>query len=225
MVPPYDIKKGTTTVSRSLLPRKTALNRSHVMDGISGKQLITAFISLAFSAPALLLSTPSSTPDFERSFFRMAKQGWFLKVIIWELTMKGLVLFLLSAGLLSLINKDLDHFSKQLAQDLNLDVDKYYINLLLSQVGMVKTTLLVEVSIGMFLYGTLSWVEAYGLHKRKRWAEYLTAIATALFIPVEIYEVVYRLSIVRMAVLILNVVIVYYLIKHKELFPKKSRAG
>jgi uncharacterized membrane protein (DUF2068 family) len=154
----------------------------------------------------------------------MAKRDWFLKVIIWELSIKGLILLFLSAGLLSLINKDLDHLSKKLAQDLNLDVDKHYINLLLSKVGMVKTTLLVEVSIGMFLYGILSWVEAYGLHKRKRWAEYLTAIATGLLIPLEIYEVIFRPSVVRVAVLILNVVVVYYLIKHKELFSNKGLA-
>jgi len=152
----------------------------------------------------------------------MAKRDWFLKVIIWELTIKGLLLLLLSVGLLSLINKDLDQLSKQLAQDLNLDVDKYYINLLLSKVGMVKTTLLVEVSIGVFLYGILSWVEAYGLHKRKRWAEYLTAVATGLFIPLEVYEVIFRLSLARVAVLILNVVVVYYLVKHKELFSNKA---
>ena len=155
----------------------------------------------------------------------MAKQDWFLKFIIWQLSIKGLLLLLLSAGLISLINKDLDFLSKQLAKDLNLDVDRYYINLLLGKIGMVKTTLLVEVSIGMFLYGTLSWIEAYGLHKRKRWAEYLTAVATSLFIPLEIYEVVFRLSPIRVAVLILNVIIVYYLIKHKELFPKKSMAA
>jgi uncharacterized membrane protein (DUF2068 family) len=153
----------------------------------------------------------------------MAKQEWFLKFIIWELSVKGLLLFILSVGLMSLINKDLDQLAKQLARDLNLDVDKYYINILLSKVGMVKTTLLVEVSIGMFLYATLSWVEAYGLHMRKRWAEYLTAVATALFIPVEVYQVIFRLSAIRVAVLVLNIAIVYYLIKHKELFPKKTR--
>ena len=155
----------------------------------------------------------------------MAKQDWFLKVIIWELAIKGTLLLLLSVGLLNLINKDLEILSKQLADALNLDVDNYYINLLLSKVGMVKTTLLVEVSIGLLLYGALSWVEAYGLHKRKRWAEYLTVVSTSLFIPLEIYEVIRRLTVVRAGVLILNIAIVYYLIKHKELFPKKSIVG
>ena len=154
----------------------------------------------------------------------MAKQDWFLKVIIWELSIKGLLLLLLSAGLLSLINKDLDLLSQQLADILNLDVDNYYINLLLSKVGMAKTTLLVEISIGLVLYGILCLIQAYGLHKRKRWAEYLTVVAISLFIPFEVYEVVHRLSVLRVAVLVLNIVIVYYLIKHKELFPKKSPA-
>ncbi|MBI3609855.1 MAG: DUF2127 domain-containing protein [Nitrospirae bacterium] len=151
-----------------------------------------------------------------------AKQDWFLKVIIWELAVKGALLLLLAGGVFSLINKDLEILSKQLADNLNLDVDNEYINLLLSQVGMVKTTFLVEVSIGLSLYGGLSWVEAYGLHKRKRWAEYLTVVATGLFIPFEIYGVIQRLTIVRTAVLALNIAIVYYLIKHKELFPKRS---
>ena len=154
----------------------------------------------------------------------MAKQDWFLKVIIGWLGIKGLLLLLLSAGLLSLINKDLDLLSQQLADILNLDVDNYYINLLLSKVGMAKTTLLIEISIGLVLYGILCLIQAYGLHKRKRWAEYLTVVAISLFIPFEVYEVVHRLSVLRVAVLVLNTVIVYYLIKHKELFPKKSRA-
>ena len=154
----------------------------------------------------------------------MAKKDWFLKFIIWELALKGVFLLPLSVGLFSLINKDLAILSNQLAADLNLDVDKYYINLLLDKVGMVKTHVLVEISIGLFLYGTLCIVEAYGLHKRRRWAEYLTVAAISLFIPFEIYEVVYRLSFIRVAVLVLNIIIVYYLIKHRELFPSRKPA-
>ena len=154
----------------------------------------------------------------------MAKQDWFLKVIIGWLGIKGLLLLLLSAGLFSLINKDLDLLSQQLADILNLDVDNYYINLLLSKVGMAKTTLLIEISIGLVLYGIVCLIQAYGLHKRKRWAEYLTVVAISLFIPFEVYEVVHRLSVLRVAVLVLNIVIVYYLIKHKEFFQKKSPA-
>ena len=149
----------------------------------------------------------------------MLKKNWFLKLIIWELAIKSVLLFFLSMGLFSLMNKDLGILSTQLAADLNLDVDKHYINLLLSKVGMVKTHLIVEVSIGLFLYGTLSGIQAYGLHKRRRWAEYLTVAALSLFIPFEIYGIIDQLSLVRVSVLALNCFIIYYLMKHTELFP------
>ena len=155
----------------------------------------------------------------------MAKQAWFLKFIIWQLAIKGALLLPLSFGLFSLVNKDLAALATELVQYLNLDVDNYYINLLLSRVGMVKATLLVPISIGLFLYGTLCLIEAYGLHKRRRWAEYLTAIALSALIPFEIYEVVRHPSIIRVGVLVLNLLIVNYLIKHKELFSPKTRTA
>ena len=155
----------------------------------------------------------------------MAKQAWFLKFIIWQLAIKGALLLPLSFGLFTLIDKDLAALATELVQDLNLDVDNYYINLLLSRVGMVKTTLLVEISIGLFLYGSLCLIEAYGLHKRRRWAEYLTAIALSLLIPFEIFEVVRHPSLIRVVVLVLNVLIVNYLIQHKELFSPKTRTA
>ncbi|MBI5892554.1 MAG: DUF2127 domain-containing protein [Deltaproteobacteria bacterium] len=46
----------------------------------------------------------------------------------------------------------------------------------------------------------------------------MTVIATGLFIPFEIYEVIQAQTLVRIGALILNIAIVYYLAKHKELF-------
>jgi uncharacterized membrane protein (DUF2068 family) len=66
----------------------------------------------------------------------------------------------------------------------------------------------------------LNLIEAYGLHKRLRWAEWLTVFATGLLIPFEVYEVWRRFSLLGVAVLVLNIAIVIYLAKHKELFPR-----
>jgi uncharacterized membrane protein (DUF2068 family) len=65
-----------------------------------------------------------------------------------------------------------------------------------------------------FGYATLFVVEGIGLWLEKLWAEYLTIVATASFIPFEIYEVVQHSSIVRIAVLVSNIVIVGYLVRH-----------
>jgi uncharacterized membrane protein (DUF2068 family) len=56
--------------------------------------------------------------------------------------------------------------------------------------------------------------EGFGLLFRKRWAEYLTIIATGSFIPLEIYEIARHCSAARILLLIGNVAIVVYLIVH-----------
>jgi uncharacterized membrane protein (DUF2068 family) len=65
---------------------------------------------------------------------------------------------------------------------------------------------------GAIAYGMLFGVEGVGLWKGKRWAEFLTVISTGVLIPLEIYELTRRFTIVRVAALALNVLAVIYLI-------------
>jgi uncharacterized membrane protein (DUF2068 family) len=46
---------------------------------------------------------------------------------------------------------------------------------------------------------------------RKHWAEYLTLISTGLFIPLEVFEIYRRFTLIRVAVLAINLAIVWYL--------------
>jgi uncharacterized membrane protein (DUF2068 family) len=56
-------------------------------------------------------------------------------------------------------------------------------------------------------------VEGGGLFLRKRWAEWLTVVATTLLIPLELYELVRRPSALKGAGLIVNILIVLYLVR------------
>ncbi len=144
----------------------------------------------------------------------------FLKFIIIEKTLIGFLFLGLSIGILGLIDKNLVILGRQFAAILNLDTDNAYITLALEKLGLVNNTILVGVSIGGFAYALLNLAEAYGLHRRLRWAEWLTVLATGALIPFEFYEVWHRFTPVRVGVLALNVAIVMYLAKHKELFPR-----
>ncbi|OGP30424.1 MAG: hypothetical protein A2073_05605 [Deltaproteobacteria bacterium GWC2_42_11] len=148
----------------------------------------------------------------------MKKSEGFLKFIIIEKFILGIISVLLSLGIISLINHDMEKFANSLVTLFNLDMDNYYIETAIEKIGMLGNGTIIGISIGVISYGTLNLVESYGLHKRKRWAEWLTVITTTLFIPFEIYEIVQALTPVRIGALILNIAIVYYLAKHKELF-------
>jgi uncharacterized membrane protein (DUF2068 family) len=144
----------------------------------------------------------------------------FLRFIIAEKAFIGMLFLSLSIGVLGLINKDLVVIGRQIAATLNLDTDNAYITLALAKLGLVNNKIIVGISIGGFAYALLNLAEAYGLHRRLRWAEWLTVFATGLLIPFEFYEVWHRFTPLRVGVLVLNLAIVIYLAKHKELFPR-----
>lgn len=75
--------------------------------------------------------------------------------------------------------------------------------------------------LSAFAYAALFAVEGTGLWMQKRWAEYFSIVATSSLLPLEIYEVLRRVTILRIAVLVSNVAIVAYLV-WKVRTPRRS---
>jgi uncharacterized membrane protein (DUF2068 family) len=76
-----------------------------------------------------------------------------------------------------------------------------------------------EFGVVALLYATLFMIEGIGLWHEARWAEYLTVIATSTLVPLEVYELLQRLTLARGAALIVNLAAVAYLvwrIRHPE---------
>ena len=72
--------------------------------------------------------------------------------------------------------------------------------------------------LALLAYGIVQIVEGIGLWGGWRWAEYLAAVATSAFIPLEIYELVEKPAPLKAAALVLNIVIVIYLLYKGRLF-------
>jgi uncharacterized membrane protein (DUF2068 family) len=82
----------------------------------------------------------------------------------------------------------------------------------------LKSSTLYAVAAVAAVYALLEGVEAVGLWYQKRWAEYLTFIATVAFIPYEIYELTRTVSPFKLVAFFLNVAIAVYLLFAKRLF-------
>jgi uncharacterized membrane protein (DUF2068 family) len=67
-------------------------------------------------------------------------------------------------------------------------------------------------------YCVLEAVEAVGLWRERRWAEYLTAVATAGFLPFEVHELLVRVTALRVGALIVNLAVLVWLVRRKRLF-------
>jgi uncharacterized membrane protein (DUF2068 family) len=67
-------------------------------------------------------------------------------------------------------------------------------------------------------YAVLEAAEAAGLWMGRRWAEYLTFLATVVFVPYELYELTKSISALKVLALVVNLAIVAYLLIAKRLF-------
>jgi uncharacterized membrane protein (DUF2068 family) len=84
---------------------------------------------------------------------------------------------------------------------------------------------LTKIGFVVAAYAVLEGAEGIGLWYQKRWAEYLTFIATTLLLPLEIYELTNRLSALKILTLIINVAVVIYLLLAKRLFGLRGGAA
>jgi len=98
----------------------------------------------------------------------------------------------------------------------NLD-DSSIIHTIRSVIEAQSNTLL-WATVGLAVYGILQVVEAAGLWLLKRWGEYFAVVATALGIPIEIYELVEKMTAVRIGALTINIAAVLYILLSKRLF-------
>jgi len=67
-------------------------------------------------------------------------------------------------------------------------------------------------------YCVVEGVEAVGLWRERRWAEYLTTVTTSWILPFEINELIKRVTVLRVGALVVNVAILVWLLWRKRLF-------
>ena len=77
----------------------------------------------------------------------------------------------------------------------------------------------------ILVYAGIEGVEAVGLWYQRRWAEYLTFLVTASLLPLEVYEIVTRLSPLKILAFVINVAVVVYLLYAKRLFGLRGGAA
>jgi uncharacterized membrane protein (DUF2068 family) len=145
----------------------------------------------------------------------------FIKVIIFERIIKSAVLLLGAIGLLVAGRSGwLDQWGDYAENQLNLDVGHNIVVTvlfrLLAYVGAFNHITIIAVA--GILYASLEATEGIGLAMRRRWAEYLTVIATGILIPYEAYEVILHATLFKVGALLLNLAVVGYLGYRKRLF-------
>ena len=169
--------------------------------------------------------TRSRPHYFARLWQELGRMGGehdaFIKVIIVERIVKSTILLLGAIGLLVAGRSGwLDQWADYAENQLNLNVGHNIVITLLFRVLAYVGAFnhITIIAVAGILYAGLEATEGVGLAMRRRWAEYLTVIATGILIPYEAYEVVLHATLFKVGALLLNLAVVGYLGYRKRLF-------
>src|ERR1700678_3834523 len=113
---------------------------------------------------------------------------WLLLIAAFKLA-QALLFVLIGVGALRLIHKDIGDLLLKLAYHMRFNPESRFVNFVLDHAEFVTDRVLRRFSIGLFAYAALGMTEGIGLYLEKVWAEYMTLVITASFLPWEIYEV------------------------------------
>jgi uncharacterized membrane protein (DUF2068 family) len=135
-----------------------------------------------------------------------------LKVIAFFKLAKALLLIGVGLGALNLLNPMTADKAERWASALAWRLGPGAAFAVHNRFSRLHNPQLTLVGIVSFLYAGLFAIEGVGLWRSKRWAEYLTIIATSSFVPFEVYELIRHASGARLATLGINLAVVGYLV-------------
>jgi len=158
---------------------------------------------------------------------RALRDAFILRLLAVERGIRGVLLVALAYGIyrfegaqdsLERVFKTYLPLLKPAADRLGIDLQSTGPVRLIQKALAADPHTLTLVSIGVLAYGALELLEAVGLWLMQRWGEYVAVVGTAVFIPLEIYELLETVTWLRLVALALNVFAVVYILWTKRLF-------
>ncbi len=131
---------------------------------------------------------------------------------------KTIILTAVGVALLAMRHADPVAVLVHLALAFHLPLTSRLFDRLLSSLSDLTLPREVALAITAFAYAILMGTEGLSLYLRRPWARWFTVIATSSLIPVEAYEVIHEIQVVRVLVLLGNLAIVVYLWRRKDVF-------
>jgi uncharacterized membrane protein (DUF2068 family) len=139
------------------------------------------------------------------------RNRWLILIAAYKLV-QALLFAAIGVGALRMLHQDVGDVLAQLADHLRFNPESRFVNFILDKASLLDDPLLRRIGAAAFSYAGLGMLEGIGLYLEKIWAEYLTLIITASFLPWEIFEVIRKLTYFRVSLLVVNALVLLYLL-------------
>ena len=151
-----------------------------------------------------------------------ASEKWVIAIGLIKLV-KAALFILLGIGAIKLLHRDLVDVVTHFIVGLRFDPEGRFVNLILEKVALINPHRLKLISFAIFAYAALDIIEGTGLVLRKTWAEYVTLILTASFLPWELFEIFHHVTWLKIVLTLLNIAVVVYLAFYVQMTVRQRR--
>lgn len=130
---------------------------------------------------------------------------------------------LLGIGAMRLLHKDLMQEAEHFILAMRFNPEGHFVNLVMEKVALIDPHRLRQISFVTFAIAALDIVEGTGLVLEQVWAEFVTLILTASFLPWEIFELFRHTNWMRISLTVINLAVVIYLIYYVQARMRERR--
>ncbi|MEG4961250.1 MULTISPECIES: DUF2127 domain-containing protein [unclassified Microcoleus] len=142
-----------------------------------------------------------------------------IAIVLYKTFVASLLIVTSLALLFALKNHQaLEDFSECYLLETKLNIVEF----LLDKVLQIKPKTLLFSGLAAGVYAVLTVLEAVGLWYEKGWATILVLVLVGISIPPEIYELVEGFTVIKLAVFIANIAVLWYLLHH---LPKHGKGA
>jgi uncharacterized membrane protein (DUF2068 family) len=164
----------------------------------------------------------ASSVQLRAPAFRSHHDRWIIAIGAFKL-LQALLFISLGIGALRLLHKDLMDVADHVILAMRFNPEGRFVSLFLDKVALIDPHRLKQISAVVFSIAALDIIEGTGLVLERVWAEYVTLVLTASFLPWEFFEILRHATWIRVVLLLINLAVVAYLLYYVKVRIRQRR--
>jgi len=126
---------------------------------------------------------------------------------------KGMLVLLAGFGLLELIHHDFQRTAEELVGHLHLNPAKHLPRVFIDAASRLTDARLWMLASLAGVYASMRLLEAYGLWRNQKWAEWLAVGSGAIYVPFEIHGLLLGFDWLKLCLLTVNGIIIVVIVR------------
>ena len=127
---------------------------------------------------------------------------------------KGVLVLAAGLGLFALAHRDVQLIAEELVRHLHLNPAREFPSIFLHLTANLNNRKLWLLAAGAIVYSMMRFIEAYGLWHDWKWMKWFAVFSGAIYIPVELSEVLHHFNWDRLILLGANALVVAFIFFH-----------